>query len=136
VRVSALRDLGVASLDVPAEPNHVHILRAVAASVAARLPMSLDDIDDLRLAVDEAAARLLQLPRGTRLTLEMAASAEGLSVELSTDADASGWPEPDVRATLPWKILAALGDHVVFERRDGVARIGFRKGVTVFEVRA
>ena len=132
----ALRDLGVVNLEVPADANLVHVLRAVAASVGARLPMSLDDIDDLRLAVDEAAARLLQLPGGRTLTLEIAAATEGLAIAMSTDADAGGWPGPDVRSTLPWKILAALGDHVAFERRDGVAAIRFRKDVTVFEVRA
>jgi serine/threonine-protein kinase RsbW len=135
VRVPALRDLGVVSLAIPADPNYVHILRGVAASVAARLPMSLDDVDDLRLAVDEAAARLLQLPRARRLTIEIAASTDALEVTIETDGDAERWPGPDVKATLPWKILAALGDHVAFERREGTAMIRFRKRVTSFEVR-
>jgi len=134
--VTALRDLGVVDLSIPADPNHIHVLRAVAASVGARLPMSLDDIDDLRLAVDEAAARLLQLPRARRLALEIAASTDGLDVALETDGDAANWPGPDVKQTLPWKILTALADQVAFERRDGVARIRFHRRATVFEVRA
>ena len=40
----ALRDLGVVNVDIPADASLVHVLRAVAASVGARLPMSLDDI--------------------------------------------------------------------------------------------
>jgi serine/threonine-protein kinase RsbW len=136
VPIAAPRDLGVVVLGVRADADHLHVLRAVAASAAARLPMSLDDIDDLRLAVDEAAARLLLLPGGARLSLEVGASSEGLDIAISTDADPARWPEPDVRSTLPWKILAALTDQVAFERRDGSARIRFRKRVTVLEVRA
>jgi serine/threonine-protein kinase RsbW len=136
VHVPSLRDLGVVTLEIPATPDHVHVLRAVAASVGARLPMSLDDVDDLRLAVDEAAARLLQLPGGGRLWLEVTASTDGLAIALSTDGDASGWPGPDAKATLPCKILTALVDDVSFERRDGVATIRFHKLATVFEVRA
>ena len=133
--MSAMRDLGAVTLAIPADANHVHVLRAVTASVAARLPMSLDAIDDLRLAVDEAAARLLQLPGGRRLTLEIAASTDVFEVALATDADAARWPGPDVKTTLPWTILTALADGVAFERRAGVARIRFRKRVTAFEVR-
>ena len=130
------RDLGVVALSLPADVNAVHVMRAVAASVAARLPMSLDDIDDLRLAVDEAAARLLQLPGGARLSLEVAAGSEGLDVAVSTDARSESWPGPDVKTTLPWKILTALSDRVAFEGRDDRATIRFRKPATAFEVRA
>lgn len=124
------------NVTVPADPNHVHVLRAVSASIAARLPMSLDDVDDLRLAVDEAAARLLQLPGGTRLRLEVDGRPEGLRVALSTDADAARWPDPDAKATLPWKILTALADRVAFERDGGgTASIRFVKRGKVFGAR-
>ena len=133
--MAALRDLGTASVTIPANANHVHVLRAVAASVAARLPMSLDDVDDLRLAVDEAAARLLQLRGGGELTLVVGATPDGLDVSVSSDAESSTWPGPDTKSTLPWKILTALADQVAFERRDGVASIRFRKVAAPLEVR-
>jgi len=124
------------SVAVPAHPDHVHVLRAVTASVAARLPMSLDDVDDLRLAVDEAASRLLQLPQGTRVVLDVAARSEGLEISITTDADATRWPEPDAKSSLPWKILTALAERVVFERDDANAAIRFLKRATPIEVRA
>lgn len=135
--MGALHELGTVSLSVPADQNHVHVLRAVSASVAARLPMSIDDVDDLRLAVDEAAARLLQLPSGTRLVLRIEGNPGGLRVAISTDADATGWPDPDAKATLPWKILTALADGVAFERDgEGTACIRFRMRGDAVEVRA
>ena len=44
---------------VPAKPEHVAVLRAAAGVVASRLEFSLDDIDDLRILIDEAASVLL-----------------------------------------------------------------------------
>ena len=134
--MAALRDLGTVSVTIPAGPGYVHVLRAVAASVAARLPMSLDEVDDLRLAVDEAAGRLLQIPETSRLTVGVQALAEGLEITVACDGVAETWPEPDAKATLPWKILTALAERVRFERRDGVASIRFVKRAQPLEVRA
>ena len=38
---------------VPAKPEHVAVLRAAAGVVASRLEFSLDDIDDLRILIDD-----------------------------------------------------------------------------------
>ena len=134
--MAALRDLGTVTVTIPAGPGYVHVLRAVAASVAARLPMSLDDVDDLRLAVDEAAGRLIQIPRTSRVTVDVQAVPEGLEITVTCDGIASAWPEPDAKATLPWKILTALAERVRFERREGVASIRFVKRAQPLEVRA
>ena len=134
--MSTLRDLGNVSVSIPAGPGYVHVLRAVTASVAARLPMSLDDVDDLRLAVDEAAGRLLQIPETSKVTVDVQAVPEGLEITVACDGAAAGWPEPDAKATLPWKILTALAERVRFERRDGVASIRFVKRAQPLEVRA
>ncbi len=46
-------------LRVPADPAYLAILRTAAAALAVRLDLTLDDIEDLRIAVDEACALLL-----------------------------------------------------------------------------
>jgi serine/threonine-protein kinase RsbW len=116
VIVSALRDLGTVTVSVPARKVFVHVLRSVAASVASRMPMSIDDVDDLRLAVDEAAARLLLLAGVGRLSLSLRHAVEGLDVVLTAPGATGTWPEPDLAGTLTWKILTALTESVRFER--------------------
>ena len=44
---------------MPADVAYVSTLRLTAASLAARCDLTIDDIEDLRLAVDEACALLL-----------------------------------------------------------------------------
>lgn len=46
-------------LDVPADPAYLAVIRTATAGLAARLDLTLDEIEDLRIAVDEACSLLL-----------------------------------------------------------------------------
>lgn len=46
------------SISIPASPEYVQVVRLVASGLAARLKFSLDDIEDLKIAVDELSAYL------------------------------------------------------------------------------
>ncbi len=46
-------------LTVPADGSYLAVLRTATAGLAARLQFTLDEIEDLRIAVDEACAMLL-----------------------------------------------------------------------------
>jgi serine/threonine-protein kinase RsbW len=48
-----------AELRLPAETAYVSVLRMTTAGIAARLDFTLDDIEDLRIAVGEACALVL-----------------------------------------------------------------------------
>lgn len=50
-----------AELDLPLSARYATTVRAVAASMAATISMSIDDIDDLRLGVNEAISVLTDL---------------------------------------------------------------------------
>lgn len=101
----------VITVSVPPEPAHVHVLRAVTASVAARLQMPYDGVEDLRLAVDEACAWLLVSGQAaTALTLRLRPLDDRLEAAVSIDAADLAWPPPDMEQTLPWRILSALVD--------------------------
>jgi serine/threonine-protein kinase RsbW len=52
---------GTVELQVPASSAFVAVLRSVTAGLAARCDLTLDEIEDLRIAVDEACALLLPL---------------------------------------------------------------------------
>jgi serine/threonine-protein kinase RsbW len=113
----------VVRLSVPAKAEFVHILRSVTGAVASRLPLSLDDVDDLRLAVDEACARLLALddePRTIRLDLR--ALPGRLELVVAADGTAA-WPPAGFEDTLAWRVLGALAGSVRFELWNGVPSI-------------
>jgi serine/threonine-protein kinase RsbW len=52
----------VIELTVPALTAYLGVVRTATAGLAARLGFTLDEIEDLRIAVDEACAMLLSLP--------------------------------------------------------------------------
>jgi len=46
-------DDGEVRLEVPASPEFLRVARMMAAGVASRLGFTLDEVDDLRIAIDE-----------------------------------------------------------------------------------
>jgi serine/threonine-protein kinase RsbW len=109
------------TVSVPARPEFVHVLRSVIASVAARADLTYDQIDDLRLAVDEACAQLLTL-RGTPGALLLrvrALEGGGLEIVASIDIEGVAWPPAGAERTLTWQVLSALADEARFEQTDG-----------------
>jgi serine/threonine-protein kinase RsbW len=108
-----LLDHDAVTVSVPARAEFVHVVRAVTASVASRLRIPYDAIEDLRLAVDEAAARLLAIRAPmTRLLVRLTPAPDRLEVVVSVDAPISDWPTPDLEGTLAWTVLVALVDAV------------------------
>lgn len=107
-------------LSVGSTGESVYLLRTVVASIAARLDFSLDDIDDLTLAVSEAAAFLLaEATHLSRLSLRVAASGSRVEAVLSIDPSGVEWPPPNVRNGLAWKILSGLADEADFVHEAG-----------------
>ena len=87
------------------------MLRTATAGLAARLQFTLDEIEDLRIAVDEACAMLLSVaPAGVELTCEFEVTGEALSTRVGVPARGA--------ATLPgnqsfsWQVLTALAGEV------------------------
>ncbi|MDQ4004676.1 MAG: ATP-binding protein [Actinomycetota bacterium] len=107
------------TVTVPARPDFVRLLRTVVSSVGARLDLTYDRIDDLRIAVDEACAQLLAISSGT-ITMRVTPDGDRIKVFVCSDASvgADGWPPPNVEDSLAWRILAGLADDVRFELTD------------------
>jgi serine/threonine-protein kinase RsbW len=112
---------------VPSRAEFVHVLRAVTATVASRVPVPFDGIEDLRLAVDEACAQLLALPGGTALTLRLRPLPDRLEAVVGIDAPANGWPPPALEQTLGWRVLTALVDSVALDDDGTTPSIRFTK---------
>jgi serine/threonine-protein kinase RsbW len=102
---------------IPADVVYVSTLRLTAASLAARCDLTIDDIEDLRLAVDEACALLLPHAKPDSTLDARFELAEGrLSVDTSVQTDEGA--EPD-RSGFAWTVLGALASSVDVRKDAG-----------------
>lgn len=105
-------------LTVPADPAYVSVVRTVTASLAARRDFTIEEIDDLRIAVDEASALLLPHagPAGS-LSATFGGAGSTLTIEVSVPAGGTA-AEPD-QTSFAWMVLSALADSVASTTGDG-----------------
>ena len=93
-------------LRLPADSAFLSVLRTATAGLAARLDFTLDDIEDLRIAVDEACAIVLpQAHAGTDLRCAFFLAPETLRVAVSADCEN---PKPPSKESFAWTVLSAL----------------------------
>jgi len=106
---------------VPASAGHVALLRTAVGGYAARDRFTLEQVDDLRMAVEEAAVQLLRHARGERLELDVSGTDSGLEVRVHADVDGE---EPVIdQGSFSWSILRTLADDVQVEMRQRHATI-------------
>ena len=95
---------------MPAEGAYLSVLRTATAGLAARLDFTLDEIEDLRIAVDEACAMLLsQAIPGTNLECDFGLGADLMTITVSVVA---AQPQRPARDTFAWTVLSALAGDV------------------------
>lgn len=105
-------DGDVVEVRVPADGAYVATLRLAAAALGARCDLTLDDIEDLRLAVDEACALLLpHAQHDTVMQARFELAAGRLAVTASVDSPESPEASPD-RSGFAWSVLSALASDV------------------------
>jgi serine/threonine-protein kinase RsbW len=115
------------TISVPARTGYVHVLRAVTAGVAASLDFPIDEIDDLRLAVDEASAHLISGAAGSqRITVRLTPGEDRLEVLAWGDADGA-WSPEEAKRSMSWHVLSALADEASLDQVDGAPAIRFSK---------
>ncbi len=103
-------DVDIVELGVPARTAYVSVLRTTAAALAARLDFTLDEIEDLKIAVDEASALLLaQAVPDSPLSCRFELGGDELVVSVSVH---SRNPRVPSRSSFAWTVLAALAGHV------------------------
>jgi serine/threonine-protein kinase RsbW len=94
------------ALQVPAEASYVSIVRLAATGLAARAQLTVDDIEDLRLAVDEACALVLPHARSGS-TLDVTFEAEDGWVGATVSVSALDQAQVD-KSGFTWTVLTAL----------------------------
>jgi serine/threonine-protein kinase RsbW len=106
--LSEVRD--VVTVRLPADSAYLSVLRTVTTGLAARLDFNLDEIEDLRIAIDEACAMLLaQAVPGTDLTCEFELTDDAMSIGVSVLTVDGRQPSRD---TFAWTVLSSLAGDV------------------------
>lgn len=104
------------------------LLRTAVAGVAARHGFTLEEMDDLRMGVEEAAVLLLRRSNGEPITLELELLDDRIDATVSTLASGEG-PAVDPES-FSWRILSSLADEVHAEQDGALARIVLTKHPT------
>ncbi len=95
---------------MPADGAYLSVLRTATAGLAARLDFTLDEIEDMRIAVDEACAMLLsQAIPGSNLECAFMLGRDEMTVSVSVRCLAPRVPAGD---TFAWTVLSALAGSV------------------------
>ncbi|MDQ4095310.1 MAG: hypothetical protein M3174_03780 [Actinomycetota bacterium] len=107
------------SITIPASPQFLGVLRLVAAGLAARLMFTIDDIEDLKIAVDELSAYITG-SQGRDGTLSVDFTVDRDRIEIAGRAELA--PGNKVRTDLTefsQMILDTVADSASLEQRDG-----------------
>ncbi len=93
------------------------MLRTTTAGLAARLDFTIDDIEDLRIAVGEANAMVLEhADAGTDLVATFVLSPGEMTVVVSVDSASPPVPDLD---SFAWQVLTTLATSADIESADG-----------------
>jgi serine/threonine-protein kinase RsbW len=107
----------VVRLSVPGSLEYVRVVRLTAAAVAARVGFDIEEIEDLRVAVDELASVVIEAGSGGEISCTFSNLGDTFIVEGSAAVAA----EPAVDE-LTRQILAVVVDDFEIATADGVAR--------------
>ena len=107
------------SIKIPASPQYLGVLRLVAAGLAARLHFTLEDIEDLKIAVDELSAYITG-SQGREGTIDVRFAIGDDRIEIRGQAELE--PGHKVRTDLTefsQMILETVADEASLDQLDG-----------------
>jgi serine/threonine-protein kinase RsbW len=128
-RDEQLKTGGDVRLVVPASPEYLRLVRLTAAGLASRLGFTFDEVEDLRIAVDELCFHLLgdagDDPSDEPRTMDLVYSAGADSITITGRTGLSGGvPEP---SELSEQILDALVDEHEVSGSNGTVTFRLKK---------
>ena len=112
------------TLTFPAHTVNVSLARTVAATMAARADLTIDQLEDVRLAVDEAVSQLIaDAAPGASVACIFEASVGSLAISVSAATHTGSVPPTD---TFSWTVMRALVDSVAASANAGEVRLDLR----------
>jgi len=109
-------------MEIPAQLRFVSLVRVAAASLAADLDPIIDDVEDLRVAVNELVGLLVEASDGATVAVQMWTDERTLHVS----GRCNGPSSPVAPDQLTERILAATVDSYLIS--DGSFRVHKRLG--------
>jgi anti-sigma regulatory factor (Ser/Thr protein kinase) len=111
-------------LALPADAEYGRIARIAAAGLALRMGFSYREIEDLRLAVDEAIILLLRHDRGDgTLTIEFGPSPDQLVIEVRAAPSDTNQPDDEARERFATIVGDVLDEYEVDEPRRRIRMV-------------
>lgn len=130
VRNDAESDLSAPLADtvdirVPADGAYLALLRTATAGLAARMDFTLDEIEDLRIAIDEAGALLLPDAAPLKpLHCVFTLGDDTLHIQVSVTSVSGELPD---QSSFAWTVLSALAGSVDVALSGDDLRISLHK---------
>jgi serine/threonine-protein kinase RsbW len=118
VTVASVVDATCITLTFPAGPEHIRLARLVASGLVAQLDYGLDDVEDLRIAVDELCALVVaHAQNNSTLTVSFELRDDVITVRAAAP---SAHPEKEIEADeLSRLILLAAADEHLLSQNQG-----------------
>lgn len=108
------------SVSIPASPEYLKVVRLIASGLASRLGFTIDDIEDLKIAVDELSAYLTGA-QGRDGTLNIAFDVHENKIEIQGSGDFSAGTKVRTDLTEMSKmILDTVVDDAHLEQTNGM----------------
>lgn len=115
------------TLRIPASPIFVQVVRLTAASLASRLGFSIDDIEDLKIAVDELSAYMTGA-QGREGTLEISFRVDDSRLEIEgVGRFVAGVKVRTELTDFSKQILDTVVDNASLSQVDGLAKFNLSK---------
>ena len=119
---------GPVTLTIPPVPAMVRVARLTASSLANLAEFSIDEIDDIKIAVSEVVTLLIQQGDGGVVTLEFGTVNGSFTIEGATTA--SGLPLAQDDVALTAAVLDAVSESHELTTSDGRIVIRVEKSAT------
>ena len=115
-------------LQVPASPASLRVVRMVAATIVADDGFDIDEVDDVRMAVDELCAAVIETSPTSSVRVRFRLEAHRLDVRIDAEhSTPAAAPIDEMRAA----VLGAVTDQFSTTVEDGRSVAAFAKRSTL-----
>lgn len=117
-------------MEISANPDFVSIIRLTTSGLANKIGFSIDDIEDIKVAVSEACTNAIKHSNDEKVTITFNVLENGLEIEIKDNGkgyDIDSIPTPDLTQPrengLGLFIIQTLMDEVKVESKDNQGTI-------------
>ena len=109
----------VISVFLPPDERYVHLLRLTVSGIGLRMDLTYDDVEDLKLAVNEAFLLAIGHSRNDRVAVDFQVSSDSAEVLFKSVGDLAEHADSDDHESLGIFLIKGVMDEVNFESSNG-----------------